>query len=263
MMYKERVEVMLNYDLHTHSTYSDGHDSLHDNIHAAEAMGLSHIALTDHLRVDKHDWVDEVLEELGHQPPVGYKVKILKGAEASLLDSSGKISIDENAAEKLDIVLCDMVWGSLGFSDETPPVSRDQIFERITECFINLCQNPLVNVIAHPFNFGRNTKVVICPAEIPVDCLLRIADAFVSQDTAFEVMNNAWWWHPLMNPGEFTDEYIEVVKFLAERGVSFTIGSDAHGIGGVGNLGWSRHVLAEAGVSPDQVINPDIYLSYL
>jgi len=55
---------MLNYDLHTHSTYSDGKGSLHDNIHAAEAMGLSHIALTDHLRVDERDWVDEALEEL-------------------------------------------------------------------------------------------------------------------------------------------------------------------------------------------------------
>ena len=72
---------MLNYDLHTHSTYSDGKGSLHDNIHAAEAMGLSHIALTDHLRVDKWDWVDEALEELKDEPPQGYNVKILKGAE--------------------------------------------------------------------------------------------------------------------------------------------------------------------------------------
>ena len=251
---------MLNYDLHTHSTYSDGKGSLKDNIHAAEAMGLSHIALTDHLWVDKRNWVDEALEELKNQPPVGYQVKILKGAEAKLLNSNGRISIDESAAKKLDIVLCDMGWSSLGFSDEEPPVSRDQIFERITECFINLCQNPLVDVIAHPLNFGRHTKIVISPAEIPVDCLLKISEAFVSQNTAFEVMNNMWWWHPLMNPREFTDKYIKIVKFFAERGVSFTIGSDAHGIGGVGNLGWSNHVLAEADVPPDQIINPDIYL---
>ena len=260
---------MLNYDLHTHSTYSDGKGSLHDNIHAAEAMGLSYIALTDHLRVDERDWVDEALEELKDEPPEGYEVKILKGAEASLLDSSGRISIDEDAAAKLDIVLCDMVWNSLGFSKKEFPVPKDQIIGRIVECFINLCRNPLVNVIAHPFNFGRHTvefshsasrEVVVSPAEIQIDRLLKIADAFASHNTAFEVMNNAWWWHPLMHPREFTDQYINVVKLFAQRGVRFTIGSDAHGIGGIGNLGWSRYVLTEADVPHDQMVNPDVYL---
>lgn len=251
---------MLNYDLHTHSTYSDGKGSLHDNIHAAEAMGLSHIALTDHLRVDKWDWVDEALEELKDEPPQGYKVKILKGAEASLLDSSGSISVDEKAATKLDIVLCDMGWHSLEFSGKVSRIPRELIIERIVQCFVNLCHNPLVDVIAHPFNFGRHTEVVISPAEIPVDCLVRIADAFVSQNTAFEVMNNAWWWHPLMDPGEFTDQYVNIVRFFAQRGVRFTIGSDAHGIGGVGNLGWSKYVLTEAGVPLAQIVDPDVYL---
>ena len=189
--------MLKNYDLHTHSTFSDGKGSLHDNIHAAEAMGLSHIALTDHLWVEKRDWVDDALEELKDEPPEGYKVKILKGAEAKLLDSSGKISIDQEAAAKLDIVLCDMVWLSLELSGA---VTKDQVIERITECFINLCRNPLVDVVAHPFNFGRNTEVVVSPAEIPDDCLIKIADAFVLGSTAFEVMNNAWWWHPLVRP---------------------------------------------------------------
>ena len=251
---------MLNYDLHTHSTYSDGKGSLHDNIHAAEAMGLSHIALTDHLRVDKRDWTDEALEELKDEPPEGYKVKILKGAEASLLDSSGKISVDENAAAKLDVLLCDMGWYSLGFSGDVSVIPRDQIIERIAQCFINLCRNPLVDVIAHPFNFGRHTKAVVSPAEISDECLVKIADAFVSQDTAFEIMNNAWWWHPLMNPREFTDQYVKIVKLFAQKGVRFTIGSDAHGIGGVGNLSWSKYVLAEAGVPTAQIVDPDVYL---
>ena len=251
---------MLNYDLHTHSTYSDGKGTLHDNIHAAEAMGLSHIALTDHLNLSKRNWLDEALEELRSVPPLGYKVKILKGAEASLLDRNGRISLDEAAAEKLDLVLCDMGWHSLGFSGDEPTISRDEIVERIAQCFINLCQNPLVDVVAHPFNFGRHTKFIVPPAEIGFDYLLQIADAFTSHNTAFEVMNNAWWWHPTIHPGEFTDQYVRIVKFFAERGVRFTIGSDAHGIGGIGNLGWSRHVLKEADVPPDQIVDPDIYL---
>ena len=252
---------MLNYDLHTHSTYSDGKGSLHDNIHAAEAMGLSHIALTDHLRVEKQDWVDEALRELRDEPPEGYRVKILKGAEAALLDSSGRISIDDKAAAKLDIVLCDMGWHSLGFAGDASAIPKDQIIERIVECFINLCRNPLVDVVAHPFNFGRHTKAVVSPDEIPHDSLLKIADTFVSESTAFEIMNNAWWWHPTMHPRDLTDQYVKIVKLFAQRGVRFTLGSDAHGIGGIGNLGWSRRVLAEADVPHAQIVDPDIYLS--
>jgi len=252
---------MLNYDLHTHSAYSDGRGTLHDNIHAAEAMGLSHIALTDHLGGGRWgNWLHKALEELEDEPPVGYKVKILKGAEATLLDNSGRISIDAETAAKLDIVLCDMGWSSLGFPGEVSQISREQIIERITECFVNLCKNPLVDVVAHPFNFGRHTRVAISPGEIGSDYLLKIADEFVLQSKAFEVMNNAWWWHPLMHPGEFTAQYIQIVRFFAERGVRFTIGSDAHDIVGIGNLAWSRYVLGEANVSSAQIVDPDVYL---
>ena len=53
---------------------------------------------------------------------------------------------------------------------------------------------------------------------------------------------------------------MEIVKFFAERGVKFTIGSDAHGIGGIGNLGWSRYVLEAANVPSVQLVNPDSFL---
>jgi histidinol phosphatase-like PHP family hydrolase len=187
-------------------------------------------------------------------------VKILRGAEAELLDSSGKISLDEKAAAKLDIVLCHMVWRSLGFSGEASDIHRDQIIARIAKCFISLCKNPLVDVVAHPFNFGRHTEIAISPAEVPNDYLAKIADAFVSNNTAFEVMNNVWWWHPLMHPREFTKQYVKIVKLFARGGVRFTMGSDAHNIVGVGNLGWSKYVLTEANVPPDQIVDPDVYL---
>ena len=73
-------------------------------------------------------------------------------------------------------------------------------------------------------------------------------------------MNNVWWWHPLMNPGEFTTQYVEIVKLFAERGVKFTVGSDAHCITGIGNLSWSSYVLEAASVPSDQIVDPDVYL---
>ncbi|MBD3182433.1 PHP domain-containing protein [Candidatus Poribacteria bacterium] len=255
---------MVNYDLHTHSIYSDGKGSLHDNIHAAEAVGLDYIALTDHLWLYSNkwnSWLDRALEELEHEPPKGYKVKILKGAETQLLDKTGKISLDEKTASKLDIVLCDMGWESLGFPEDVSAISRDQVYEALVESFIGLCRNEMVDVMAHPFNLGRHSKMVLEPGDIPVDCVEKIAGAFVEYDTAFEVMNNIWWWHPQLHPKELTQQYIQTVRIFAQKGVKFSIGSDAHGIGGIGNLGWSKYVLKEAGVTSEQMIDPEFYLN--
>ena len=45
---------MLNYDLHTHSDYSDGKGTLHGNIHAAELSG-THAALYTAPSYDQQD----------------------------------------------------------------------------------------------------------------------------------------------------------------------------------------------------------------
>lgn len=64
-----------------------------------------------------------------------------------------------------------------------------------------------------------------------------------------------FWWFPGIEVRRFTKQYVEVVGTFAEEGVSFSVGSDDHRTG-VGNIGWSLRVLGEAGVPPEQVIDP-------
>ncbi|MFA0777766.1 MAG: hypothetical protein PVTTEEND_001480, partial [Candidatus Fervidibacter sp.] len=43
----------MRYDFHTHTTFSDGRDSVWEMARTADAVGLDAIALTDHLEPDR------------------------------------------------------------------------------------------------------------------------------------------------------------------------------------------------------------------
>lgn len=42
----------MRYDIHTHTTYSDGRLDVHEQVRAAEAMALDYLAITDHCHSD-------------------------------------------------------------------------------------------------------------------------------------------------------------------------------------------------------------------
>jgi len=77
----------------------------------------------------------------------------------------------------------------------------------------------------------------------------------VNNNTCFEIMNNIWWWFPEIHPKEFTAQYLKLVKIFADVGVKFSVGSDAHSTGGVGNLIWCRYIIKEARIE-NRLINP-------
>lgn len=47
-------------DLHTHTTYSDGHTSLVDLLKEAEELGLTYIAITDHNTIEAYKELEKM-----------------------------------------------------------------------------------------------------------------------------------------------------------------------------------------------------------
>lgn len=98
---------LLDHDLHVHSTFSDGKDSLADNVAAAEAAGLTTLGLVDHVRSDT-TWVPGFLDAvaaLGSETPV----RLLAGVEAKLLDTTGAVDAPVAAANADFVALADHV----------------------------------------------------------------------------------------------------------------------------------------------------------
>ncbi|HEX9367149.1 MAG TPA: PHP domain-containing protein [Vicinamibacterales bacterium] len=132
-------------DLHMHTTYSDGRDSLRRMIHAAHALGYEYIAITDH---SEHAGAahtltddelgrqrDEIADLRAHAPGMA----ILHGIEVDILPD-GTLDCDDAVLETLDIVLASL--------HDAAGQDGDQLTRR---CLAAI-RHPLVSVITHPAN---------------------------------------------------------------------------------------------------------------
>lgn len=241
------------YDAHTHTSASDGRNTAQENVRAAEAVGLRCIALTDHLFPEtSHEELArrvDTARALDRQSPV----KVVAGAEAVILDTEGTVSVDEDAARMLDLVLVDMGGRTRGVAIE-PPASQRRYEQNVLAALENAASNPLVDVIAHPFNLGR-FPAVLTPEQISRDGLKKVARAMERSNVAFEIMNQAHWWYPQMTVEEFTREYVALLRIFAREGVKFIVGSDTHSCCGVGNLHYCRRLMREAGIELSQLVD--------
>lgn len=88
-------------DMHVHSTFSDGHDPIEDNVAEAEALGLTELTCVDHVRFDT-GWVPDYLaavRRIGAQTDVELRCAI----EAKLLDADGALDLPD-AIEGVDAI---------------------------------------------------------------------------------------------------------------------------------------------------------------
>ena len=132
-------------DLHLHSTYSDGRDTLRDMVAECCAIGYEYVAITDHSEhasafrtLDKNGLrrqADEIAQLRDEYP----QMTILHGIEADIL-GDGRIDCDDALMESLDIVLA-----SLHEADGDDG-------RRLTERCLAAIHHPLVSIITHPQN---------------------------------------------------------------------------------------------------------------
>ncbi len=130
-------------DLHAHSKWSDGSNSIEEMALAAKARGYSYIAVTDH---------SQSLKVAGGLSPADLKKKkreidklnsrlknfrVLYGAEVDI-DSVGRLDYSDSVLKEFDIVVAAI---HTGFKQ-----SRLQLTKRL----IRVCQNKFAHIIAHP-----------------------------------------------------------------------------------------------------------------
>lgn len=126
-------------DLHTHTTWSDGVDSIYDMAIKADQLGMEYIGISDHGRepakvLEEAEEIADVRKKLKKE---GRKIKIIHGAEIDIL-KNGVLNLPDDIIDKLDLVLI-----SVHSAFNLP---RQEQTERI----LRGMQNPKVNILCHP-----------------------------------------------------------------------------------------------------------------
>lgn len=250
----------VNHDLHTHTLYSDGASSIPLHVLEARAFELDAVAITDHYTPgskihESQAEFDSYLTEIERERSQQQDVIVLKGAEATALDATGRISIDARHAARLEWVLCDLGGHSEG-TLRHPPSNKQKYVENVVRTYLGLCDVEYLDAIAHPFNTG-NTHPSALPVDFPRHLLRELAEKMAARNTVFDVMNDMiYWFHQAsIAPREFTAQYVELVKVFVEAGVKFQVSSDDHRTG-LGNTRWAQLVLARAAVPAGLIVDP-------
>ena len=252
--------IHVNHDLHTHTIYSDGASPIPLHVLEARAFELDAVAITDHYTPgskisESQAEFDRYLAEIERERSAQQDVIVLKGAEATALDTTGRISIDAAHASRLEWVLCDLGGLSEG-TLRNPPGDKQKYVENVVQTYLGLCDVAYLDAIAHPFNTG-NTRPAALPADYPPRMLKELAAKMASKGKVFDVMNDMiYWFHQAsIAPREFTSQYVEIVKLFTAEGVMFQVSSDDHRTG-LGNTRWAQLVLARALVPAKQIVDP-------
>jgi DNA polymerase (family 10) len=207
-------------DLHMHSTYSDGMDTIEAMAHEAIQKGYEYIAITDHtatlaivrgLDAKKARQQFEEIDRLN----AGFKnFRILKGMEVDILED-GTLAMEEEILQELDIVVA-AIHSKFKLS---PKVQTKRLLKAI--------ENPLVNIIAHPTGrmIGKREAISLDMAQI-----FKAA----AQNNVFLEIN--------AQPERLDLKDILVME--AKRyGVRFSIATDAHACG---QLAYMRYGINQA-----------------
>jgi DNA polymerase (family X) len=132
-------------DLHMHTSYSDGRDSLRRMIQATHALGYEYIAITDHsehagaARTVTIDQLATQREELDRLRGGAPGMTILHGLEVDILPD-GTLDCPDSVLATLDIVLASL------------HESAGQDGAHLTRRCLGAIHHPLVSVITHPAN---------------------------------------------------------------------------------------------------------------
>jgi DNA polymerase (family X) len=220
-------------DLHMHSTWSDGRDSIVNMVRSSRHLGYEYVAITDH---SERSWASrkllslevplqrEEIETVRSQEP---GIEILHGIEVDIMPD-GSLDFDDDTLSNFDIVLASLhdAHGHAG--------------DRLTERYVQAMRHPLVNVITHPAN---RSPAFSNGYDLDFDRLFEVA---VETGTAMEIDGA---------PGHL-DMDGRVARRAAAAGVTIAINSDCHRAEALGRqMSFGIGTARRGWIGAEQVLN--------
>ena len=225
-------------DLHAHTRWSDGRDTVEQMVATAKQLGYEYFAITDHSErsaasrtLARGDVARQAAEiEATRESTPG--IEVLHGVEVDIMPD-GSLDFDDALLAGFDIVLASL-HDDAGHGGP-----------RLLDRYLRAVEHPLVNIITHPAN---RTPGGYDGYDLDYD---RLFDAAAATGTAMEVDGS---------PGHL-DLDGALARRAVSRGVTLVVDSDGHradflgrqlhfGVG-TARRGWvePRHVLNTQGIA--------------
>ncbi len=193
-------------DIHTHTVFSDGLNTLEEMIEGAKSKGYKYYGFADHapsVSSRGYDTVEKIIndtkEKVAEINAKNPDFKLLFGYEVNIL-ADATLALPDELLEKLDFVI-----GAIHTSHTQP---REQIMKRYTYAL----NHPLVNIIAHPSERILNER-----GQMDIDWMALLETALKTKKVL-----------EINSQPQRLDLPYDMVKEAKNMGVKLIISSDAH-----------------------------------
>jgi DNA polymerase (family 10) len=217
--------------VHCHTTYSDGKHSVAQMVHAAEAMGMKYITITDHsptafyaggVKIDRLQRQWEEIEQVQEQT----KIKILKGTESDIL-KDGSLDYPDWILEQFDVIVASI--------HSRYKMDEDQMTRRV----VTAMRQPVFKIWGHAL--GRRIS-----ERPPFDCRVEeILDVIAESRAAIEINGDPY----------RLDMEPRWLREARKRKIKFVISTDAHSTGALNNIKYGVGIARRGWVRRSEVLN--------
>ncbi|MGB7787615.1 DNA polymerase/3'-5' exonuclease PolX [Methanoregula sp.] len=219
-------------DLHVHSQWSDGRDSIRDLAETARARGYEYIAICDHSRsaeIDRGLTVEKVVQQRAEIEQLNREsggIPVLHGVECNI-NEDGTLDLPSAVLRDFDLVIASIHSRLRMHGDE------------MTRRLLAAIHNENVDILGHPTG-----RILLRrePADLDLPAIFETAAA---QHVALEI--NAY-----PSRLDLSDTNCRKAK---EFGVNFSLGSDAHATGDLAQMQLGIATARRGWVTAEEIIN--------
>ncbi len=218
--------------IHTHTTYSDGLNTLAEMANAAKTKGFKYIGITDHSKAAfyanglKEDRLYQQWAEIDALNKTFTDFRILKGIESDILND-GSLDYGEDILKQFDFIIASV------------HTNLKMDIHKATARLIKAIENPYTTILGHPTG-----RLLLSREGYPID-YQKVIDACAANRVAIEL--NA---HPYRLDLDWTK-----IPLAVEKGVLIGIHPDAHSCAGIDHLKYGVYAAQKGGLESKNCLN--------
>lgn len=222
-------------DIHTH-TIASGHaySTIREMAKEASIKGLKLLGITEHAPGIPGTCDPIYFANLRVVHREMYGVQLMLGAEINIIDYDGKLSLEDNIIDKLDVRIAGIHHHC--YTHGT--------IEQNTNAIIQAIKNPKIDIISHPDDGD-------CP--LNYDSIVQAAKKY---NTLLELNNNSL--NPINNRKNARENNIHMLELCRKYNVPIIISSDAHVDTDICNYNLVYEVLNEVNFPEELIINTSV-----